>query len=127
MAVRLRRQEMVRLVTATCGTGTNLPKTAGVAVPSAAKVAENAREDVDGKFDQNTSSATIFALTPFLWCSDASINPGNNLHVSGLAHKVDNRELENAFSKYGKVGHVTSYFVWYLQFVYEGRPGCHYV
>ncbi|KAF8323767.1 hypothetical protein DL93DRAFT_2049482, partial [Clavulina sp. PMI_390] len=30
-------------------------------------------------------------------------NPGNNLHVSGLSHKVDNRELEELFSKHGKV------------------------
>ncbi|KAG9016598.1 hypothetical protein FRB90_002879 [Tulasnella sp. 427] len=30
-------------------------------------------------------------------------NPGNNLHVSGLSSRVDNRELEAAFSKYGKV------------------------
>lgn len=30
-------------------------------------------------------------------------NPGNNLHVSGLAHKIDNRELEEAFAKFGKV------------------------
>jgi hypothetical protein len=32
-----------------------------------------------------------------------SSNPGNNLHVSGLAHKVDNRDLELAFGKYGRV------------------------
>jgi len=31
------------------------------------------------------------------------INPGNNLHVSGLSSKVDNRDLEAAFGKYGKV------------------------
>jgi len=35
--------------------------------------------------------------------ADASGNPGNNLHVSGLDPKVDNRELEALFSKYGKV------------------------
>lgn len=34
---------------------------------------------------------------------DGSTNPGNNLHVSGLSHKVDNRELETIFSKCGKV------------------------
>ncbi|KAG9042654.1 hypothetical protein FS837_010593 [Tulasnella sp. UAMH 9824] len=32
-----------------------------------------------------------------------SNNPGNNLHVSGLSSRVDNRELEAAFSKFGKV------------------------
>lgn len=31
------------------------------------------------------------------------MNPGNNLHVSGLSSRVDNRELEAAFSKFGKV------------------------
>ena len=35
---------------------------------------------------------------------DVSGNPGNNLHVSGLDPKVDNRELEALFSKFGKVG-----------------------
>ncbi|TFK42217.1 hypothetical protein BDQ12DRAFT_357096 [Crucibulum laeve] len=33
----------------------------------------------------------------------AGVNPGNNLHVSGLSHKVDTRELEAAFSKIGRV------------------------
>ncbi|KAJ6527753.1 hypothetical protein B0H19DRAFT_1385375 [Mycena capillaripes] len=30
-------------------------------------------------------------------------NPGNNLHVSGLSHKIDTRELEEAFGKMGRV------------------------
>ncbi|TFK21274.1 hypothetical protein FA15DRAFT_598169, partial [Coprinopsis marcescibilis] len=30
-------------------------------------------------------------------------NPGNNLHVSGLSHKIDSRELEAAFAKLGRV------------------------
>ncbi|KAF8602336.1 RNA-binding domain-containing protein, partial [Ceratobasidium sp. AG-I] len=30
-------------------------------------------------------------------------NPGNNLHVSGLSSRVDNRMLEESFGKYGKV------------------------
>jgi transformer-2 protein len=32
-----------------------------------------------------------------------SHNPGNNLHVSGLSHKVDTRDLEAAFAKIGRV------------------------
>jgi hypothetical protein len=32
-------------------------------------------------------------------------NPGNNLHVSGLSHKVDTRELEASFAKVGRVSH----------------------
>ncbi|KAJ3721199.1 hypothetical protein C8R42DRAFT_696652 [Lentinula raphanica] len=32
-----------------------------------------------------------------------SDNPGNNLHVSGLSHKVDSRDLESAFAKVGRV------------------------
>lgn len=31
------------------------------------------------------------------------LNPGNNLHVSGLSHKVDTRDLEAAFTKIGRV------------------------
>ena len=30
-------------------------------------------------------------------------NPGNNLHVSGLSHRVDTRDLEQAFAKIGRV------------------------
>ncbi|KZP03186.1 RNA-binding domain-containing protein [Athelia psychrophila] len=30
-------------------------------------------------------------------------NPGNNLHISGLSHKVDSRDLEAAFAKIGRV------------------------
>lgn len=31
------------------------------------------------------------------------LNPGNNLHVSGLSHRVDTRDLEQAFAKIGRV------------------------
>lgn len=31
------------------------------------------------------------------------VNPGNNLHVSGISNRIDERELESIFSKYGKV------------------------
>ncbi|KAE9394716.1 RNA-binding domain-containing protein [Gymnopus androsaceus JB14] len=34
-------------------------------------------------------------------------NPGNNLHVSGLHSRVDNRELESAFAKVGRVEKVS--------------------
>ncbi|KAJ7622051.1 hypothetical protein FB45DRAFT_992047 [Roridomyces roridus] len=30
-------------------------------------------------------------------------NPGNNLHVSGLSHKVETQDLESAFAKIGRV------------------------
>lgn len=33
----------------------------------------------------------------------AGSNPGNNLHVSGLSHRVDTRDLEQAFAKIGRV------------------------
>jgi RNA recognition motif-containing protein len=36
-------------------------------------------------------------------------NPGNNLHVSGLSHKVDTRDLEAAFAKIGRVRAVISF------------------
>ena len=34
---------------------------------------------------------------------DGGNNPGNNLHVSGLSHKVDSRDLETLFAKHGRV------------------------
>jgi RNA recognition motif-containing protein len=30
-------------------------------------------------------------------------NPGNNLHVSGLSTRVEDRDLEEIFSKFGRV------------------------
>jgi len=35
--------------------------------------------------------------------SERGQNPGNNLHVSGLSHKVDTRDLDAAFAKVGRV------------------------
>jgi RNA recognition motif-containing protein len=35
--------------------------------------------------------------------SDGAHNPGNNLHVSGLSNKIDQRDLEAVFSKFGRV------------------------
>ena len=32
-------------------------------------------------------------------------NPGNNLHVSSLSHRVDSRDLENHFAAIGRVSH----------------------
>lgn len=34
---------------------------------------------------------------------ERGLNPGNNLHVTGLSHKVDTRDLEAAFAKVGRV------------------------
>ncbi|KAI6031032.1 hypothetical protein EDC04DRAFT_3115331 [Pisolithus marmoratus] len=34
---------------------------------------------------------------------DGGLNPGNNLHISGLSHRVDTRDLEQAFAKIGRV------------------------
>ena len=34
-------------------------------------------------------------------------NPGNNLHVSGLSHKVDTRDLDATFAKVGRVSHAS--------------------
>ena len=33
----------------------------------------------------------------------SGVNPGNNLHVSGLSHRVDTRDLEALFAKIGRV------------------------
>lgn len=45
-------------------------------------------------------------LTPYSYRPDRSggdSNPGNNLHVSGLTNKCTDRDLEEAFGKYGTV------------------------
>lgn len=43
------------------------------------------------------------SFTPLSRPGEVGANPGNNLHVSGLSSKVDNKDLESAFTKYGKV------------------------
>jgi len=35
--------------------------------------------------------------------SPGNHNPGNNLHVSGLSHRVDSRDLETHFAAIGRV------------------------
>ncbi|KAH6911074.1 hypothetical protein BKA70DRAFT_1269387 [Coprinopsis sp. MPI-PUGE-AT-0042] len=42
-------------------------------------------------------------LNPLLVVLMGGNNPGNNLHVSGLSHKVDSRDLETLFAKSGRV------------------------
>lgn len=37
--------------------------------------------------------------------SPINLNPGNNLHVSGLSHRVDSRDLETHFAVIGRVSH----------------------
>jgi len=39
-------------------------------------------------------------------------NPGNNLHVSSLSHRVDSRDLENHFAAIGRVRHRSFSLVW---------------
>ena len=48
-----------------------------------------------------------------------SVNPGNNLHVSGLAHKVDTRDLEAAFSKIGRVRNFLILYSFFLLFTFS--------
>jgi RNA recognition motif. (a.k.a. RRM, RBD, or RNP domain) len=36
-------------------------------------------------------------------CSSGSINPGNNLHVSNLSSRTQESDLEEVFSKFGRV------------------------
>lgn len=48
---------------------------------------------------------------------DGSQNPGNNLHVSGLSLKIDNRELEALFAKVGRVRRYTDTLFCLLSFI----------
>ena len=47
------------------------------------------------------SGLVFYSFSAHYNCSSG--NPGNNLHVSGLSHKVDTRDLEAAFTKIGRV------------------------
>lgn len=40
---------------------------------------------------------------------DGEQNPGNNLHVSGVSLRVTERDLDEAFGKFGKVSHSSIY------------------
>jgi len=55
--------------------------------------------------------------TSFSDCN--SVNPGNNLHVSGLSHKVDTRDLEAAFAKIGRVGKFLSTYSYFSFDIYQ--------
>lgn len=50
-----------------------------------------------------TSSKTYFLHCSVRSRGDGRTNPGNNLHVSGLSHKIDTRDLEAAFKEFGRV------------------------
>ncbi|PPQ96150.1 hypothetical protein CVT26_004785 [Gymnopilus dilepis] len=43
------------------------------------------------------------SYSQLIFSDSRSANPGNNLHVSGLSHRVDSRDLEAAFAKIGRV------------------------
>ncbi|KAF8902202.1 hypothetical protein CPB84DRAFT_1846384 [Gymnopilus junonius] len=43
------------------------------------------------------------SLVEMIFSDRHSTNPGNNLHISGLSHRVDSRDLEAAFAKIGRV------------------------
>ncbi len=55
---------------------------------------------VDNLKSADFVSAVVLAL---ISVRNGSTNPGNNLHVSSLSHKVDTRDLEQAFAKIGRV------------------------
>lgn len=48
-------------------------------------------------------TCSFFGLNSILIRSSDVVNPGNNLHVSGISLRVEDRDLEELFSKYGKV------------------------
>lgn len=64
-----------------------------------------------GRYVVLNTPSLAHSLTPSsVYSNDGGANPGNNLHVSGLSHKVDNRELESVFSKFGKVSSLVQSF-----------------
>ncbi len=48
---------------------------------------------------------------------EENLNPGNNLFVTGLSMRTGDRELEDIFSKYGKVYKLKFYFR-YIQYIF---------
>jgi hypothetical protein len=69
--------------------------------PAGAGVQGVVAVEVEGTF--LISFVAIPALMLLFSGRNESNNPGNNLHVSGLTHKVDSRDLETAFAKVGRV------------------------
>jgi hypothetical protein len=77
----------------------------GVGAPAVAGEMENAEIET-GESEGGGLVFIFLYLYPFTDCyghSISSTNPGNNLHVSSLSHRVDTRELEAAFAKIGRV------------------------
>lgn len=52
-------------------------------------------------------TSTSAGLTRCCFVSPPGNNPGNNLHVSGLHARVEERDLEDLFSKYGRVSPIS--------------------
>ena len=56
----------------------------------------------------------ITNVTMWLFSQDEEdSNPGNNLFITGLAARTADRDLEEVFSKYGKVSHCNVLFICY--------------
>ncbi|KAH7911616.1 hypothetical protein BJ138DRAFT_896299 [Hygrophoropsis aurantiaca] len=61
--------------------------------------------------DNDRGASVTWPLSPYFTLNNFSSrggdggghNPGNNLHVSSLSHRVDTRDLEQAFAKIGRV------------------------
>jgi len=53
--------------------------------------------------DRERPQRSSRSRSPALRDGERGQNPGNNLHVSSLSHKVDTRDLEAAFAKVGRV------------------------
>ena len=72
-----------------------------------AVVAAQLPETVRGKCLASSPPPYLQIDVPYRRESGAN-NPGNNLHVSGLSHRVDTRDLEQAFAKVGRVRVLTT-------------------
>jgi len=69
---------------------------------AAGALSEGIRNEA-GERDTNYSSPVYSYQRPSRLSSPGNHNPGNNLHVSGLSHRVDSRDLENHFAAIGRV------------------------
>ena len=72
---------------------------------AAAEAPREGKRNEAGTCDDYFPGPAHLYFGPSRGSSPASQNPGNNLHVSGLSHRVDSRELENHFAAIGRVSH----------------------
>ena len=101
LALQLNRPDLE--IHTDCSSGSTAGSVASSRSAAAAAAALGLAERIEGIVSCQIIVGGDDADENFRRDAPGSNNPGNNLHVSGLSHRVDTRDLEQAFAKVGRV------------------------